>query len=123
MSSIEFPDNRSVEALLRASVVFKFECPEESEMYVGSPQYAAALRAILDAVVAQHKAAGASGVASRWLDTYDLAASPERSRFVHDYALRHPKWATMDEHQRKAWVDVVAAPYRIKEEDYPKYIE
>lgn len=92
-------------------------------MYVGSPQYAAALRALLDAVVAQHKSAGESGVASRWLDTYDLAASPERSRFVHAYALKHPKWATMDMVQRKAWVDVVAAPYRIKDEDYGRFIE
>ncbi|BDT89850.1 hypothetical protein [Nocardia cyriacigeorgica] len=116
--AIEFPDHRSVVALLRACVSFKFDCSDASELYVGSPQYAAAVRSVFDAVVARYRAAGQCGAAEQWIATFDLANHPERAEFVREYALSHPKWNSMDFQQRKDWVEVVAAPYRVSHEDY-----
>ncbi|MBF6425282.1 hypothetical protein IU440_11365 [Nocardia cyriacigeorgica] len=123
MISIEIPEYPSVEALLRACVVFKFKCTGESDLYIGSPLYAAAVNSVFNTVIDYHISAGRSDIANKWIETYDLERHPERAEFVREYALKHPKWGSLDGQQRRDWVDVVAAPYRISDEDYTKYID
>ncbi|MGP3968013.1 hypothetical protein [Streptomyces sp. 6N223] len=115
--AINFSDISSIEALLRGTVLFKFDCPQ-AEMYVGSPQHSEAASLLLQAVIDEYRRSGKEEVAKRWEKHYLLSNHPERREFVGQYARRHPKWASMDTQQRKAWIDTVAAPYRISDEDY-----
>jgi hypothetical protein len=116
--TVALPTPAAAEALLRAAVLFKFDGGPDAEPYAGSPQYAEALDALLTAVVEGHRAAGRDGMARRWADLYRLGGHAERRALVRERARRHPDWATLGEADRRAWVAVVAAPYRVSDDDY-----
>ncbi|MFF3228183.1 hypothetical protein ACFYV7_35690 [Nocardia suismassiliense] len=118
MIAVDFADSASLEALLRASVLFKFECPQESHMFAGSPAYAEGVNRLLAAIISEHRQSGREAIANSWATTYLLANHPERLAFVKNYAQGLGKWASLDMSQRRDWVDVVAAPYKIREEEY-----
>ncbi|WP_367125677.1 hypothetical protein [Streptomyces phytohabitans] len=117
MFAVEFDDSLSVEALLRAAVVFKFSKGSEADIYVGSPRYAAALRAMLEAVVAGRMAASDPESAEGWRKAYRLSAHRERWQMVAAYVQRHPDWGSMSEEEAAGWVSVVASPYWLSESE------
>ncbi|MEC3952906.1 hypothetical protein VMT65_07685 [Nocardia sp. CDC153] len=112
-----FTTVQSVEALLRAAVVFKFECQSESHLYAGSPQFADGVHGLLNTIIQNYRESGDERRAKNWEDLYVLD-NPERFEFVRSYSKKHPKWNTMNDSDKKVWLDVVAAPYRIRQADY-----
>ncbi|MEV7467304.1 hypothetical protein AB0O20_12515 [Streptomyces kronopolitis] len=110
---IEFGSKGEVEALLRASVTFKFQGSEESDIFAGSPIHSKALQSLLASLVeAEGPAAGLV-----WKDTYRLSGHAERWNFVAKYAARHPRWNSLSDHERVTWIETVAAPYEVTEAD------
>lgn len=122
MPTVEFDSTVAAETLLRAAVLFKFEGGEEAEIYAGSPHFAHSVNRLLDGVVQAYRASGKEGMAQRWENLYQLARHDERRKFVRDFARKHPDWETMSEQQRMEWVDVIAAPYKVSDNDYPYLI-
>ncbi|WP_052848959.1 hypothetical protein [Streptomyces avicenniae] len=116
-TTVSFDTPVAAEALLRAAVLFKFDGGSDAEPYVGSPPYAHAVRRLLAAVADGHRAAGREGTARRWLDLYRLGGHDERLLFVREFARRHPDWDTLDDAARRAWVETVAAPYTVSDDD------
>ncbi|WP_030617474.1 hypothetical protein [Streptomyces sclerotialus] len=111
MFNVDLRDSGSAEALLRASVLFKFEAPEEADPFVGSPRFAEALTSLLESIVQGYVEAGQQGKADAWRATYRLSARSDRWRYVAEYATRHPGWSSLRDEERANWVATVAAPY------------
>lgn len=112
---VTFSDARQAEVLLASVVRFKFDCEAESDLFVGSPVHAAALKALFGAVVA---GASQGDAAERWRENYRLSGSPERRRFVERHAAEHPKWLLLSESDQVDWVENVAAPYWFSPEEF-----
>ena len=118
MSASDPANRQETETLLRAAVLFKFGGMEEAEPFVGSPVYAQALRRLLEAVTGSTAEVGDTRHAEGWRSTYRLSRHHDRWDFVAAYAARHPQWAVMGPEERRAWIDVVASPYWLEDEEY-----
>ncbi|MGV9663750.1 hypothetical protein [Nocardia niigatensis] len=118
-----FPTVQSVEALLRAAVIFKFDCQGESHLYAGSPQFAEAVNSLLATVVQSYRESGDERRAKNWEELYVLDNNHDRFEFVKSYSRKHPQWNAMDDGDKKAWLDLVAAPYRIQQGDYAALLD
>jgi hypothetical protein len=108
---LEFTDVAEAEALLRGVVAFKFSGAEESDMYVGSPPFAKAVRNLFAGVVKAHEENGNASRAESWRRTYDIGRNGPVFTFVAHYAARHPGWEALPPAQRQDWLETVASPY------------
>ncbi|WP_431957767.1 hypothetical protein [Nocardia lijiangensis] len=120
---MQFNDILGIESMLRGCVVFKFECSEDSEMYAGSPQFGDALNALLDSIIAYYRDLGRHDTADKWEATYLLSPTSNKADFVRSYVVKHPKWRAMNMQERKEWVNIVAAPYRIRDSEFSQFLD
>ncbi len=111
MFNVNLRDRSSAEALLRASVLFKFESPGEADPFFGSPQFSEALTALLESIVHSYAESGLKGKSDGWRDTYRLSVRSDRWQYVAEYASRHPRWSSLSSEERANWIATVAAPY------------
>jgi hypothetical protein len=109
--NVNLRDRGSVEALLRASVLFKFESPGEADPFIGSPQFSEALAALLESIVHSYAESGLKGKSDAWRDTYRLSARSDRWQCVAEYTSRHPNWSSLSSEEHANWIATVAAPY------------
>lgn len=123
MVSVEFNRRDSVEALLRAGVIFKFEGGDDADPFVGSPFYAEALENLLTSIVDALRAEGDEKKADQWRELYRLPLRPDRWEFAARYCASHPRWAAMSPDARREWAATVAAPYRLSPEEWPDFDE
>ncbi|MEU1941783.1 hypothetical protein ABZ554_04805 [Streptomyces sp. NPDC020125] len=114
---------RENETLLRAAVLFKFGGTPDADIYLGSPPLAAALHRLLQSVVQAATQAGGTKEAEGWRRTYRLAGHAERWNTVAAYAARHPRWDSLGSQERRDWIDVIASPYWLSEEEYGDLIQ
>lgn len=118
MVSVYFSNDLEIQTMLRAAVVFKFDGGADSELFVGSPVFASGVRALLDSVIESCVQHGDERRAEGWRKTYRLSGHAERWRFVIEQAGCHPKWESLTHSDRKAWVDTVASPYWLSEDEF-----
>lgn len=116
------PDFTPLEAetLLRAAVIFKFEGGAAAEIFLGSPHFANSVTSLLESITSTYTEEGEQGNAQDWRETYRLSGHHERWDRVSHRAPTHPKWASLSEEEKRAWVDVLAAPYWLEDRDYAR---
>lgn len=106
------------ETLLRAAVIFKFEGGDAAHVFSGSPYFASSITSLLEFITYAHTREGRPGKAEAWRETYRLAGNDDRWEWVSHQAPTHPKWGSLGEIEKKAWVDTLAAPYWLEDQDY-----
>jgi hypothetical protein len=88
----EFGDLSEMEALLRASILFKFEGGPEAKMFGSSPIYNSALIRLRDAILdASHQSKSQRSI-QNLMDWYRLSSHPHRQSVIVDYAATKPDW-------------------------------
>lgn len=115
----EINDYREAETLMRALLRFKFECPQEAEMFAGSPIMSQIMTRLLESMKSAHD--GEGGEEARvWrekLDSwYSLSGREHEKEVVVNYARSIPQWDEWgDGDQRKMLADL-AAPFDLDED-------
>ncbi|MBU7598623.1 hypothetical protein JGS22_013610 [Streptomyces sp. P38-E01] len=108
------------ETLLRGAVIFKFEGDESADTFAGSPFSAGSLKSLLASIVATHTEEGRPGRAEAWRETYRLAGNISRWEWVAKRTTSHPRWNSLTESEKRAWTEVLAAPYRLEDGDHER---
>jgi hypothetical protein len=110
---------REAETLMRALLRFKFECPQEAEMFAGSPIMAQIMVRLLESMKSAQDGEGEER-ARAWrekLDSWYSLSGREREReVIVDYVRSIPQWSELDDAgQRKVLADL-AAPFSMDED-------
>ncbi|MCK1795604.1 hypothetical protein MTQ01_06200 [Streptomyces sp. XM4193] len=108
------------EALLRAAVIFKFDGGESAEVFSGSPHFANSLTILLESITSHYAVEGKSSKSKAWRETYRLSGNSERLEWVAHQAPTHPKWESLTDDEKRSWIDTLAAPYWLEDEDYAR---
>lgn len=112
MVSIDLPLEQG-EALLAASVRFKFNMDERPEPYFGSPLLAGALVRIRDAVVRASESDGQQGRADSWRAWADWSKRGYEREVVVAHASALSAWDRWDDDGRIDFLRSCAAPFEV----------
>jgi hypothetical protein len=112
-ANTQFSSIQELETAFRAIVLFKFGGSGDSDVFLGSPVMASAANSMLDSIEQYWISAGNSKRAEQWRGLYLMSKAARHVDLISSHAARHPEWAIMSREERLAWLQVVAAPYRI----------
>src|SRR5258708_5609288 len=102
----------------RWKLFYKFEGAVEDENFGTSPIFGRALTQLLDGLVDGLRASGNFSKARKFADWYQLALHTHRWSLISRRAAGHPKWDALSESERRDWIAVVAAPFKLDDDTF-----